>query len=98
MPFSIRQQCRHFSFSVLHVLHLSLRYGECQHYAALREAELWRALGMVQQGGGGTFRQVGAGFGVHPTVPARWTPFLPTFSSLKSKLIKLFPQETCLLV
>jgi hypothetical protein len=35
----------------------------------LIEAELWRAVGMVQQGA--TFRQIGAAFGVHHTVITR---------------------------
>jgi hypothetical protein len=45
-------------FSGLHFLHLSIRHGA--------NVELWRAVGMVQQGA--TFRHVGVALGKHKIV------------------------------
>jgi hypothetical protein len=54
-------------FSILHFLHLSLRVVNAYNMRHLREAELWRAVGMD----GAAEVQVGAALCVHHTVITR---------------------------
>jgi hypothetical protein len=56
-------------FSGLHFLHLSFDMANDNIRRNLRETDLWRAVGMVQQGA--AFRQVGVAHGVHHTFITR---------------------------